>query len=180
MKPALWLRLALSLNVSAAGCTIPLPQPDALPAVPMALQAPAGAPLSHVLHARGAQIYTCAALPGRPGEFAWVLQAPEALLTDAAGRSAGKHYAGPTWQANDGSVVVGHVRARHDAPDAGAIPWLLLGAASVGPEGSFSGVSSIQRLQTVGGKAPTQACQPDSAAVRVPYRAVYYFYKLAA
>ena len=39
-------------------------------------------------------------------------------------------------------------------PSASAIPWLLLTAKSNGPEGSFSNVTSIQRVNTVGGIAP--------------------------
>jgi hypothetical protein len=36
----------------------------------------------------------------------------------------------------------------------------------------------IQRLQTVGGKAPSAPCSQDNAkqVVRVPYKAAYYFY----
>jgi hypothetical protein len=50
----------------------------------------------------------------------------------------GKHYAGPHWESTDGSKVVAAVKERADAPAAGAIPWLLLTAKSVGPAGSFS------------------------------------------
>ena len=42
----------------------------------------------------------------------------------------------------------------------------------------FSQVKSIQRLQTVGGKAPSAPCGQDNTkqVVRVPYKATYYFY----
>ena len=33
--------------------------------------------------------------------------APDASLLDAKGQVIGKHFAGPSWQANDGSIVVG-------------------------------------------------------------------------
>ena len=41
---------------------------------------------------------------------------------------------------------------RVDAPGGEAIPWLLLAAKSVGPAGSFSRVTSVQRVRTVWGR----------------------------
>jgi hypothetical protein len=38
------------------------------------------------------------------------------------GKRIGGHYAGPTWEANDGSKVVGEVLQRADAPRPGAVP----------------------------------------------------------
>jgi hypothetical protein len=51
-------------------------------------------------------------------------------LTDAQGRPFAKHYAGPTWEAPDGSKTVGKVLTSEPAPKAGAIPWLLLSTKS--------------------------------------------------
>jgi hypothetical protein len=70
------------------------------------------------------------------------------------------------------------VKDRSDAPAAGAIPWLLLSAKSVGPEGSFSKVTSIVRANTVGGVAPASGCSQAAAgtSARVEYTADYYFY----
>jgi hypothetical protein len=68
------------------------------------------------------------------------------------------------------------VKARADAPAAGNIPWLLLGAKSVGREGTFSKVTSIQRVATVGGVAPAGACAQAGARARVDYTADYYFF----
>jgi len=61
---------------------------------------------------------------------------------------------------------------------ANAIPWLLLAARSVGPEGSFSKVTSIQRVNTVGGVAPTAGCSRATAGTpaRINYTADYYFF----
>jgi len=74
--------------------------------------------------------------------------------------------------------VVAKLIERADAPQAGAIPWLLLGAKSVGPEGAFSRVTSIQRVNTVGGVAPKAGCSQDNAGTpaRIPYTADYYFF----
>jgi Protein of unknown function (DUF3455) len=68
------------------------------------------------------------------------------------------------------------VKARADAPGAGNIPWLLLGTKSVGAEGAFSKVTSIQRVATVGGVAPAGSCAQAGAKARVDYTADYYFF----
>jgi len=47
-----------------------------------------------------------------------------------AGNKIAKHYAGTTWESNDGSKVVGEVKAKDNGPDPNAIPWLLLSAKS--------------------------------------------------
>ena len=66
------------------------------------------------------------------------------------------------------------MKERADAPAAGSIPWLLLSAKSVGPEGAFSKVTSIQRVATKGGVAPEGDCFRAEPG-RVPYTADYYF-----
>ena len=70
------------------------------------------------------------------------------------------------------------MKERSDAPAADAIPWLLLSAKSVGPQGSFSKVTSIQRVNTVGGVAPKTGCSQATvgAPARVAYTADYYFF----
>jgi hypothetical protein len=122
--------------------------------------------------AKGVQIYEC-----RNGEWAFV--APAAELFDTNGKKIGRHYAGPQWEAEDGSRVTGiAVKARTEAPMAGAIPWLLLSAQSVGGKGVLSGVSSVRRVHTAGGVAPRAHCSPAETGqlVRVPYTADYYFF----
>ena len=136
--------------------------------VPANLQ-PANESLAQVVPAKGVQIYECR-------DAKWVFVAPEADLFDRYGKKIGTHYAGPAWEAADGSKVVGAVKARSDAPQAGAIPWLLLSTKSVAGEGSFSKVTSIQRVSTTGGVAPTGGCEAGAKA-RVPYTADYYFFK---
>lgn len=141
--------------------------------VPANLQ-PANESLAQVVPAKGVQIYEC-----RPrkedGTLTWVFVAPQADLFDRHGNKIGTHYAGPAWEAADGSKVVGAVKARSDAPQAGAIPWLLLSTKSVAGDGSFSKVTSIQRVSTTGGVAPMGGCETGGKA-RVPYTADYYFF----
>src|SRR6266700_8281861 len=122
--------------------------------VPENLKVPSTQTLSVVAQATGVQIYECAASKTDPTRFEWAFKAPEAQLVDNAGKSIGKHYAGPTWESNDGSKAVGEVKARDDGPDVNAIPWLLLSAKSTSGVGILGRTASVQRVQTVGGKAP--------------------------
>jgi hypothetical protein len=145
--------------------------------VPTALKPEGHQRLAERVAARGVQIYECRALPNAAGAQ-WAFVAPEAELLDGRGVVTGKHYAGPHWESLDGSKIVGAVKARVDAPQAGAIPWLLLSARSVGGPGRFAGVTSVQRIHTVGGQAPATACDASrlGAIERVPYRADYVLY----
>jgi hypothetical protein len=141
-----------------------------LKAIPENLRPAANESLKRVISAKGVQIYECR-------DQKWVFVAPEADLFDARGNLVGRHYAGPTWESTgDGSKVAGTVKTRADAPEAGAIPWLLLSTKSVGGNGYFSDVTSIQRVATHGGAAPGSACPHDGLEARVTYSADYYFF----
>lgn len=166
---------ALALAGLAAGCATP-PAP---PQVPAAIRAPAGQVLFLEALASGVQIYECTAKPGTAQGHEWTFRSPEAALADRGGRPLGKHYAGPSWEAADGSVVVGEVKARDPGPDKAAIPWLLLNAKSTTGNGVFSATRSIQRIHTTAGLAPDAACTAGQVGqtARVPYTAVYYFYR---
>ncbi len=150
--------------------------------VPTDLTPPASAVLLFELGARGVQIYTCAAKQDDPASFVWTFKAPQAELFNARDEVVGSHFAGPTWQGQDGSSVVGRVVARADAPSKKAIPWLLLEAKSHAGAGAFSTITHIQRLDTKGGVAPSKGCDATHAGeeVRVPYKATYAFYNPAA
>ena len=162
--------------VLASGCSTP-PTPPAV-VVPESLRAPADESLVRTLDAAGVQIYECRAKAGDAGAAEWVFVAPEATLVDANGVLAGRHFAGPTWEARDGSRVVGVVKARVDAPAADAIPWLLLATHASGPKGAFAKITSVQRVATVGGTAPATGCTAATIGQqsRVPYRAQYVLY----
>ena len=151
------------------------------PGVPESLKVPANQILALEAYASGVQIYECRAAKNDPLRYEWVFKAPEAELFDSAGKRIGRHYAGPTWESNDGSRVVGDVRARDNGPDPTAIPWLLLSAKSTAGSGVFSRTQSIQRVNTVGGKAPLDGCKQAQAGkeTRVAYTATYFFYNAA-
>ena len=127
---------------------------------------------------RGVQIYTCKAKADNSG-FEWVFKSPEAVLLDNANAQVGTHYAGPTWEGNDKSKVVGERVASVNSPDSSAIPWLLLKAKSIDGAGVFSKTTFIQRLETTGGKAPGAGCDASKldAESRVNYTAIYAFFK---
>jgi len=147
------------------------------PAVPDSINPPEGQQLVLRGHASGDQVYTCQAAAGGNSQLAWVLSGPEAKLTDDAGKEIATHFAGPTWQSTDGSQVKGKMVSQ-SIPDPSSIPWLLLTAVDHTGSGVMSNVSSIQRLNTKGGKAPAMGCdvQHQGQKTRVSYTANYYFY----
>jgi hypothetical protein len=142
---------------------------------PLQLQPPAGEQLLVQVHAKGDQVYTC---KGDAAQFAWTLKAPDAKLFDKDGKPFGKHFAGPSWEANDGSRVTGKAIANVPSPDADSIPWLLVNIVSHEGTGVLSHATSIQRLNTIGGKAPAAGCDASHVGqeVRVSYSADYLFY----
>jgi hypothetical protein len=156
--------------------------PAASKKIPASLKPPAGAVFLFESEAKGVQIYACEAKPEAPTTFTWTFKAPEAELRNARGEVIATHFAGPTWQGNDGSTVVAAVLARADAPSKKDIPWLLLEAKSHTGSGAFSTIIYIQRLDTRGGIAPAAGCDGThaNAETHVPYEAVYAFYYPAA
>ncbi|HXZ14184.1 MAG TPA: DUF3455 domain-containing protein [Candidatus Sulfotelmatobacter sp.] len=142
---------------------------------PQKLQPPANEQLLLRVHAKGDQIYTCKA---DGTQAAWTLKAPDAQLFDKEGKAFGKHFAGPSWEANDGSRVTGKAVANEPSPDPDSIPWLLVTVVSRSGEGALARVTSIQRLNTKGGKAPSTGCDAAHAGqeLRVAYSADYLFF----
>jgi hypothetical protein len=169
-------------------------RPAALVLALLALVAPAGADPGN--DNRAPDLGDCQKLQVRPGNkvafhvfgvgvqiyqwngSSWVFVAPEAVLYADAGDHGvvGMHFAGPTWQSNSGSTVVGTV-IDHCTPDPNSIPWVLLGAAFTDGPGIFADVTFIQRVNTVGGMAPTGPGAFPGQLARVPYTADYYFYR---
>lgn len=142
---------------------------------PPELQPPANEHLLLQVHAKSDQIYTC---KGDAAQFAWTLKAPNAQLFDKDGKLFGKHFAGPSWEATDGSRVTGKAVANVPSPDTDSIPWLLVNAISHVGSGVLSRATSIQRINTKGGKAPASGCDAwhVNQELRVPYSADYLFY----
>ena len=142
---------------------------------PAELQPPANEQVLLQVHAEGDQIYSC----NSDGErFSWKLKAPEAQLYGKDGKSFGKHFAGPSWKANDGSQVIGKAVASVPSPNGNSIPWLLVTVVNHSGDGVLARVTSVQRINTKGGKAPANGCDATHSGqdVRVPYSADYVFF----
>ena len=150
------------------------------PIVPSAIKVPAGNKVFLVGHAVGVQIYSCSSTPTG---FGWTFVAPRADLVNDRGKLIVSHFGGPTWEARDGSKVVGKVAGDPVTVDRKAIPWLLLSAASTaaGPDGDeLVATTYIQRIATKGGLAPSVAgCNKQTLGTQAesPYAADYFFYK---
>ena len=148
--------------------------------VPADLQ-PAGDRLVLTTKAKGVQIYKSAA--DADGHLKWVFEAPLAQLTDGHGKFALYHYAGPSWEAPDGSkiardtaVPVTSVPAPQAATD---VPWLLAKVTADPAPGILSKVEFVQRLETHGGAAPATPPVRADTRVGVPYTATYAFWAKA-
>ena len=141
------------------------------PSVPESIQVSDGSKVFLIGHAVGVQIYSC-------NGSGWSFVAPRANLFDDQGELIITHLAGPTWQAKDGSMVVGHAEVSVSV-DPAAIPWVQLSAASTTP-GQLGNTTNIQPIATTGGLAPPAA---DCNAIRagtvadILYTADYYFWK---
>jgi hypothetical protein len=144
--------------------------------VPEAIQPPAGEELVLIARASGFQIYVCRA--DAEGKPAWILKAPEAQLFDQQGNVIGTHFGGPTWRHKDGSEITGKLVAKVDAPEATAIPWLLVTVTGHSGNGVLSKVTTIQRINTVAGLSPTALECPTQIGeeFKSSYSADYYFY----
>src|SRR6202158_3098308 len=158
-----------------AAASLGLSLASAAQQIPLQLQPSANELLLFKVHAKGDQIYSC---KSDAAQFTWTLKAPDAQLFDKDGKSFGKHFAGPSWEANDGSRVTGKAVANAPSPDADSIPWLLLTVISHDGSGVLSRATTIQRLNTQGGKAPATGCDASHLGqeLRVPYSADYLFF----
>jgi hypothetical protein len=158
---ALALSLLLGPLVGAAAAQTPLPDAIAAPGTTVMLS----------VHAEGAQVYECKV--GADGKPAWAFREPIAtLLVD--GKTVGRHYAGPNWEASDGSAVVGKAVGNAPGATASDIPWLKLEVASSRGNGVLSGVTTVQRINTSGGKLEG-ACDKAGTFKSAPYSADYVF-----
>jgi hypothetical protein len=122
-------------------------------------------------HAEGAQVYECKA--GADGKPAWAFREPIAtLLVD--GKTVGRHYAGPNWEHSDGSAVTGKAAGSSPGATPNDIPWLKLDVISRRGSGILTDVTTVQRIDTEGGKLDGPCDQPGTYR-SVPYSAQYVF-----
>jgi FtsP/CotA-like multicopper oxidase with cupredoxin domain len=172
-------RLVAGLATLAAALSLAAAAQAQAPASPRSLLPPPGNHPYLIGHGSGVQIYRCSATTT---EFAWSFVAPRADLTDNHGQVIIKHFGGPSWQATDGSTVVGHVVSSLTISPT-AVPWLLLSPTTTpAPDGGglLADTTFVQRLNTVGGVAPaasTCTAANVGAPAEVPYTADYVFWK---
>lgn len=167
-----------------------------VPPVPTKLEVEAPHEVVFVGHAIGTQNYVC--LPSGAG-VAWSLFTPQATLFRKHGQQLTTHFFSPNpeengtvvraaWQdSRDSSTVWAGLGESSSDPNfvaPGAIAWLKLETKGVqeGPAGGdqLTDITFVQRLNTVGGLAPTTGCSlPTDIGRRafVPYRADYFFYE---
>ncbi len=153
--------LSMAAPIGASATDTPLPDAIAAPGETVAL----------AVHAEGAQVYECKA--SSDGKLVWAFREPIATLF-VDGKTIGRHYAGPNWEHGDGSAVVG--KASGNAPGATAedIPWLKLQVVSARGTGVLTGVTTVQRINTRGGKLEG-ACDKAGSFKSAPYAADYVF-----
>jgi Protein of unknown function (DUF3455) len=158
---ALTLLLLSGSLVSAGAAETPLPDAIAAPGEAIVLS----------VYAEGAQVYECKA--GDDGKLTWAFREPIATLL-ADGKTVGRHYAGPNWELSDGSAVVGKVAASVPGAAPNDIPWLKLDVVSKRGSGILSGVTTVQRINTKGGKLDG-TCDKAGNFSSAPYSADYVF-----
>jgi len=138
--------------------------------MPTAIAAPAEATVV-TLHAEGVQIYECKA--GNDHKLAWADREPIAtLLLEKV--TVGRYYAGPRWEHIDGSAAGGKVVASAPGRTPNDIPWLKLAATARRGQGTLSGVTTVQQINTKGG-VHVGHCDKAGTYYGASYSADYVF-----
>ena len=168
---------AALLSACAATPMMPMMKVDNA-SLPEAVRVPMGQKLLMATTGVGEITYECREKKDMAGQHEWAFVGPVATLYGAERKAVGRYYAGPTWEATDGSKVTGkQVAVAPSSP--GNIPLQLVKAEPATGAGAMQGVSFIQRLKTRGGVAPAPACTAAEAGQRkqVAYEADYVFYR---
>lgn len=127
------------------------------------------------LNASGVQNYSCEY--DAQHRLGWVFKSPQATLYDASGHAVVRHSAGPSWEAGDGSRIVGRVIAQRPSETPASIAQLLLETHGAGGAGTLSAIRYVQRVHTVGGLMPSAPCSAEHQIGSAPYLAEYVFYR---
>ena len=174
MKTVASIGIALALTACASS---PMMMKIDNAALPEAVRVPAGQKVMMATTGVGEITYECREKKDMAGQHEWAFVGPMATLYSAERKTVGKYYAGPTWEAADGSKVTGKQVAVAPASP-GNIPLQLVKAEPAMGAGAMMGVSYIQRLNTKGGVAPAMACDATGKGKRqvVAYEADYVFY----
>lgn len=163
--------VALLAAAALLPAQVPNPSGPTLPPGAETLAVPAGHVASMHAFAAGFQVYRWNATTNT-----WTFVEPIALLLPLhGGFPVGVHNVGPTWTVPGAGSVVGAAIANVPVSPT-AIPWLKLAAVSTSGSGVLTATTFIQRVNTVGGRAPARAGIAGET-VYVPYTAHYWFYR---
>ncbi len=149
--------------------------------LPAAVQVPAGNKVAIETVGVGEITYQCNAKKDAADQFEWVFAGPDAKLNDRKGKQIGKYYGPPaTWESLDGSKLTG-TQVAVAPSSAGNIPNQLVKANPASGNGAMTGVTYIQRVNTIGGVAPASPCAASNVGAKqtVKYQADYIFYTAA-
>ena len=167
---------AFLLALLAAACAGAQP-PKSTVNVPDKLKPGANESLAMIVPAKGVQIYECRARRIKSEDTNGRSWLPKPISSTRAGTGSAD-----TMPAHTGNRPMaarsGYGEGTRRRASGRRYAWLLLAATSVGSEGSFSKVTSIQRVSTVGGVAPKAGCSQAAAGTpaRIDYTADYYFF----
>jgi hypothetical protein len=160
------------------------------PPVPPTLQVPTGNKAFREGAGIGTQDYIC--LLSSSG-FAWTFFGPQGTLFNMRDEQIITHFLSPnpsengtprvTWQDSEDTSKIWGLTIASVTVQPDAIPWLLVQVvgAEDGPTGDdkLSEVTFVQRLNTVGGVAPSSGCAASGDVGKialVPYSSNYFFY----
>ena len=174
MKKLTMIAAAIALSACASA---PMRMKIDNAALPEPVRVPAGQKVMMSTTGVGEITYECREKKDMAGAHEWAFVGPVATLYSGDKKAVGKYYAGPTWEANDGSKVTGKQVAVSPS-SAGNIPMQLVKAEPAMGAGAMQGVTYIQRLNTKGGVAPAMACDAPAKGKKqvVAYEADYVFY----
>lgn len=122
-------------------------------------------------HAEGVQIYECKAGPA--GKATWTFREPLATLIEN-GKTVGRHFAGPSWELDEGSLVRGHLAQSLPGATLSDVPILNLDVVRHDRAGRLDGATKVYRIHTRSG-ALAGACDAIGTFRAVPYSADYVF-----
>jgi hypothetical protein len=123
-------------------------------------------------HAEGAQVYECKAMPDGSA-LVWTFREPIAILMED-GKTVGRHFAGPHWALDDGSLVQARVVQTLAGATPADIPLLKLDVSQNGGHGRLGSATEVYRVNTRSG-ALAGTCDTPGAWRSMPYSADYVF-----
>ncbi|MFP6560933.1 DUF3455 domain-containing protein [Paraburkholderia sp. B3] len=146
--------------------------------------------LDQVLVTRGDETWRCERddtdAPGSAtatgGGLRWTQEGSAGTLVDRARQNVGTVLPGGYFVAYDGSFVKVQVE-RQSQVDANTLTWARYDARRDGSSpgsGRFARISSIERIDTVGGLPPEPYCRHEGLRLLVPYSATYLLYRTSS